>query len=228
MINFESIIICARRVDSFMYIFYLDISGISAFGNAPSAILPAAGLIAGIGGLSAYGFSLIGRVCAFTKSSSYREAWEKSISKETGSIPSISCTFMTVAATLAYSMILADTFQTIFATAGLHLSRTNTLLGITSTMLLPLCMLKNLASLAPFSLLGIIGMVYTAFAMGVRYFGGAYAAPAGVFLADLSTSFQPAFGTVGASGALSPNAFILISMLSTAYMVSHYVDSIAC
>jgi len=193
-------------------------AGVSAFGNAPSAIIPAAGLIAGIGGLSAYGFSLIGRVCAFTKSNSYREAWEKSISKETGSIPSISCTFMTVAATLAYSMILADTFQTIFATAGLQLTRTKTLLGITSTVLLPLCLLKNLASLAPFSLLGIIGMVYTAFAMGVRFFGGAYAAPAGVFLPDLAASFQPAFGSVGAAGALSPNAFILICMLSTAYM----------
>lgn len=196
------------------------ILGIAAFGNAPSAMIPAACLIAGIGGLSAYGFSLIGRVCAFTKSNSYREAWENSISKKSGNIPSISVTFMTVSATLAYSMILADTFRAIFASAGLHLSRTNTLVGITSGILLPLCLLKNLSSLAPFSLLGIIGMVYTAFAMGVRFFGGAYA-PAGALLPDVAAALQPAFGTIGAAGALTPNAFILICMLSTAYMVSN-------
>jgi len=184
-------------------------------------MIPAAFLIAGIGGLSAYGFSLIGRVCAFTNANSYREAWEKSINKETSIIPAASCTFKTVCATLAYSMILADTFQAIFATVGFNLSRSNTLLGITSVVLLPLCLLKNLSSLAPFSLLGIVGMVYTAFAMGVRYFGGAYAAPLGAFLPDVAASLQPVFGNVGAAGVLSPNAFILVCMLSTAYM-SHF------
>jgi len=186
-------------------------------------MIPAACLIALIGGLSGYGFSLIGRVCAFTNATSYRDAWEKSINKETSIIPAASCTFKTVCATLAYSMILADTFRAIFATAGLNFSRTNTLLGITSVVLLPLCLLKNLSSLAPFSLLGIVGMVYTAFAMGLRYFGGAYAAPAGVFLPDIAASMQPAFGNIGAAGVLSPNAFILVCMLSTAYMVSNYM-----
>lgn len=196
-------------------------AGISAFGNAPSAMIPAAMLIAGIGGLSGYGFSLIGRVCAFTKSNSYSEAWEKSINKETSFIPAASCTFKTTCATLAYSMILADTFKQLFATIGFNFTRTNTLLGVTSLVLLPLCLLKNLASLAPFSLLGIIGMAYTAFAMGIRYFGGAYAFPSGVFLPDVAASFQPSFGSVGSAGVFSPNAFILICMLSTAYM-SHF------
>ena len=180
-------------------------------------MIPAAFLIAAIGGLSGYGFSLIGRVCAYTKASSYREAWEKSINKETSIIPAASCTFKTALATTAYSMILADTFRAIFATVGLNLTRTNTLLGVTSVILLPLCLLKNLAALAPFSLLGIIGMVYTAFAMGVRFFGGAYA-PGGAFLASVAPSLQPAFGNIGAAGALSPNSFILVCMLSTAYM----------
>ena len=131
-------------------------AGIAAFGNAPSAIVPAVALITAFGGLSAYSFSLIGRICAWTNSNSYTQAWENSVGKASSNIPSISCTFMTVCATLAYSMILADTFRAIFASFGLVLSRTASLLGITSTILLPLCLLKNLASLAPFSLLGII------------------------------------------------------------------------
>ena len=135
-------------------------AGIAAFGNAPSAIIPAVALITAFGGLSAYSFSLIGRVCAWTNSNSYTQAWENSVGKASSNIPSISCTFMTVCATLAYSMILADTFTAIFASFGLVMSRTASLLGITSTILLPLCLLKNLASLAPFSLLGIIVSIF--------------------------------------------------------------------
>lgn len=40
-------------------------AGIAAFGDAPSAVLPALALIAVIGTLSAYGFSIIGRVCKY-------------------------------------------------------------------------------------------------------------------------------------------------------------------
>ena len=62
-------------------------AGIAAFGNAPSAIIPAVALICIIGGFSAYGFSLIGRVCSFTGGQSYRGAWSESVGEETSWIP---------------------------------------------------------------------------------------------------------------------------------------------
>ena len=40
---------------------------------------------------------------------------------------------------------------------------------ITGMTLLPLCLLKNLSGLAPFSLVGIGGMFYTSGAMAIRY-----------------------------------------------------------
>lgn len=193
-------------------------AGVAAFGNAPSAVIPATLLIATIGGLSAYCFSLIGRVCAYTGSTSYRGAWEKTVSEKSSWLPAFTCTFKTSTAVLAYSMILADTFKALIATAGYTVTRTQSLFGITGIVILPLCLLKNLASLAPFSLLGIIGMGYTTISMAIRYFGGAYALPAGRFLADLSENLLPVFGTTGAGGIFSPNSFILICMLSTAYM----------
>lgn len=98
------------------------------------------------------------------------------------------------------------------------ISATNSLLGITGLVLLPLCLLRNLSSLAPFSLLGSAGMVYTALAMAVRYFGGAYA-KGGKFAKAVAPALQPKFGSVGASGVFSTNAAILVAMLSTAYMV---------
>ena len=61
-------------------------------------------------------------------------------------------------------------------------------------------------------------MVYTTIAMTVRYIGGGYKLPAGKFLSGVPASLQPSFGTIGARGVFSPSSFILISMLSTAYM----------
>ena len=54
-------------------------AGVAAFGNAPSATLPAVVLIAIIGCFSAYDFALIGKVCAYTQTTSYREAWSATV-----------------------------------------------------------------------------------------------------------------------------------------------------
>jgi amino acid permease len=200
-------------------------SGIAAFGNAPSAVIPAIGLIALFGIMSGYGFGLIGRVCALTGTTSYRSAWESSVDASTSWIPALSCTLKTIFAALAYSMILGDTFTSLAVGAGLTgASKTVVLGSVTTLVLLPLCLLKNLSSLAPFSLLGSLGMVYTAVAMAIRYFGRAYtvttgkAAVSSLLAKDLPVALRPAFGTNGAASAFSPVTAILLGMLSTAYM----------
>lgn len=197
-------------------------SGIATFGNAPSAVIPAILLICIIGALSGYGFALIGRVCYLTGgSTSYREAWKKSISDETSWIPAVSVTFKTICAVLAYSMILSDTFYSLFVSAGITntlVTKHTILIGLTGCVLLPLCLLKNLSSLAPFSLLGTLGMIYTAVAMFIRYSTKAYVQPNGIFANDLPKYLQPSFGTKGALAAINPTTSILLGMLSTAYM----------
>jgi amino acid permease len=192
-------------------------AGIAAFANAPSAVVPAVSLIAIIGGLSGYGFALIGRCCAYTNTRSYRDAWSATVGKSTSWLPAMSVTFKTICAILAYSMILGDTFVSLLATAGITASKTPVLVALTSTVLLPLCLLKNLSALAPFSLVGSLGMIYTAVAMVIRYLGKAYAV-GGKFGADCTPVLRPAFGSVGAEGILTPSAAILVGMLSTAYM----------
>lgn len=192
-------------------------AGIAAWANAPSAIFPAVALIAIIGALSGYGFALIGRVCAYTDTTSYRAAWSASVSESTSWLPAVAVTFKTICAILAYSMILGDTFTSLFAMAGIMASKATILWGITGAVLLPLCLLKNLSSLAPFSLVGSLGMMYTAVAMAIRYFGKSYVGT-GKFATDCAPALQPAFGTIGAAGALTPSAAILVGMLSTAYM----------
>jgi len=93
-------------------------AGVAAFGNAPSALIPATVLISFIGLMSGYCFSLIGRVCQMTGATSYRSCWEKSVGESSSWFPASACTFKTGAANIAYSMILADTFKALAATAG--------------------------------------------------------------------------------------------------------------
>jgi amino acid permease len=156
-------------------------------------------------------------------------------------------------------MVLADTFRELLlsvlggggstitqggrgilaATAIKYASRTNVLLVLTVLILFPLCLINNLSSLAPFSLVGIIGMVYTGIVIGVRYFDGSYKLPHGKFLKDLSgvgigsNKSLPSFATAATSAAASatssspfqflfnPKSLILISILSTAY-IAHF------
>jgi amino acid permease len=205
---------------SLFYSWILPILGIAAFGNAPSALIPATILTTTIGAISAYTFLLIARVCKMTGATSYADAWDKTRGTNTAWIIALSSALDCFMGNLSYSMILADSIRDLLSTFSITTTRTRSLIGVTSLVLLPLCMVKNLSSLAPFSLLGIIGMAYTSFAIGIRYFGGAYAA-GGKFLPDVAASLQPSFGTVGASGVLSANSLILVCMLSTAY-IAHF------
>jgi amino acid permease len=192
-------------------------AGIAAFGTGKTAVVPAVMMITIIGCLSGYAFGLIARVCSLTNTQSYRGAWEASVGEDSSWIPAWSVTLKTFFAILAYSMILGDTFHSLALTVGLKVTKTATLCSITAGVLLPLCLLKNLSSLAPFSVLGTLGMAYTAIAMGIRFFGGAYN-PGGQFATHLPAAFRPTFGSVGAAGALTTKASILLGMLSTSYM----------
>mmetsp|Transcript_13769 Transcript_13769/g.27854 ORF Transcript_13769/g.27854 Transcript_13769/m.27854 type:complete len:564 (-) Transcript_13769:49-1740(-) len=207
-------------------------------------------LIAVMGSISAYTFSLIARVCRMTNSDTYAECWTATKGQSLAWIVALSSTLDCFAGNLTYSMVLADTFRQLLsslfnlignrnsssnqliATLAAKNSRTNVLLLLTTTVLLPLCCVKNLSSLAPFSLVGILGMVYTGIVIGLRYFDGSYRLPNGKFLVDLKSlpsfatdSGSAAAGSVGGASSilplLNPNSLILVSMLSTAY-IAHF------
>lgn len=141
-----------------------------------------------------------------------RDAWSKSVGESTSWIPAWSCTLKTFFACLAYSMVLGDTFSKLLGTV-----RNPTLLVVTGAILLPLCLLKNLKSLAPFSLLGVLGMAYTSLAMTVRFLDGSYV-KGGALLKQVGKDMVPRFGNKGIQSVISGNALILVCMLSTAYM----------
>ena len=87
-------------------------------------------------------------------------------------------TFKTVLSCLAFSIILADSFQSIAigALGFVNVTREQTLLGVSVFILLPLCtFIQDLKTLAPFSFLGLIGMIITIVSMILRCVDGTYA-----------------------------------------------------
>jgi amino acid permease len=223
-------------------------ASVTTLGDAPQQVLPIATLlIIIIGTINAYYFSIMGQVCNFTNATTFTQAWERtmctsssttrsSTSSDTNTNNVVSSSssssllfsgmicIKTILSCIAYSMIIGESFQSLAMSAGLmDLSTSNTLVFITCFALLPLCLMKNVSSLAPFSLAGIIGFAYTAGVMTLRAQDGSYhLAPidtieSGKYLIDLQDPYKPNFGHTGPE----LQGIVLACTLATAF-VSHY------
>jgi sodium-coupled neutral amino acid transporter 11 len=201
-------------------------SGVAFFSDSPLALLPATAILTVMGLLSAYTFSIIGKACEKHNSTTFKDVWSKSVGPNSAWAISGAITAKCFFASLAYSIIIGDTFSALartFALPAFFQVRRNVILLMTALVLFPLNSLKSLAALAPFSLLGLGGTLYTAIVMAVRYFDKSYAA-GGVFHTALKASpaaALPSFHVKAGGGGLNMKAFVLLSMLSTAF-ISHY------
>jgi amino acid permease len=203
-------------------------AGIAAFGNAPSAILPAILVIFVMGIMNAYSFSLLGRVCSVTKSKSYQEAWDRSVGRRHGTKFNVwvglVVTGKAILGCWSFSIIIASTCQPLLQNLIPDVAKSETLIGITILILLPLCLAENLSSLAGFSIIGQIGTLVTTFTMALRYFDGSYQV-GGQYYDDIATDdLQPSFGDKGWLSFFTPQSLILISILSQGYVAS-LIDS---
>mmetsp|Transcript_4081 Transcript_4081/g.8434 ORF Transcript_4081/g.8434 Transcript_4081/m.8434 type:complete len:350 (+) Transcript_4081:138-1187(+) len=158
-------------------------SGVATLAGGSStkwAMLPAAEIIIIMAVIFGYYFILLGRICKMTMAASYREAWDRSagtrcdLMRNLSFLVPLSVILMAGLGNVAYSMILADTVKSLAERFGYHFSRTASLMTLTVFVLLPLCMVKKLSVLAPFSAVGTAGMVFTLVVMAVRCFDGSY------------------------------------------------------
>lgn len=196
-------------------------SGVAAFSGSPQALLPAVVVTLMLAIVSAYGFVLIAEACKRTGENTYQGAWGKAVSQSTMWIPSAACTMKAAIGCVSFSMILGDCLSLIFGALGSPVSRSTVILGLTTSVLFPLCSMKSLAPLAKFSVAGVLSNVYICGFILMRYLDGSYvqgplarAAPA-----------LPKFAAGPAAGAWSlifdPGFTVLLSILATAYL-AHY------
>ena len=190
-------------------------NGIALCANAPNAIWAANFWILLLGAIFGYFCWLIAKVCSLTGRTTYRGIWQETVGSRGSMTVSIVNGLKAGLANLAYTTILTDTAVSLFLSMGQSVSRGACLLIVTFCFILPLCLLKNLHVLAPFSVLGTAGIVFTAIAMFVRYWDGSYQ-PGGKYFEDIDASMQPIFGTknnVWSSG--------ILPFVCMAYEVSH-------
>lgn len=197
-------------------------SGIAYFSDAPAALNPSVALLFLTGSISAYSFSLIGRACAQHNSKNFQDTWARSVNPGTAKMINGGITFLCLMTAIAYSLIIGDSFTAL--AQGLELptalaKREHVILILSSLILFPLCSLKNMAALAPFSILGLGGMLYTAAYMAVRYADKSYLA-GGQYFGELAVRYKPLFNTRPGK-FISKQTFQLLSMLSTAY-IAHF------
>lgn len=154
-------------------------SGIALFSDSKQALFPATVLLAVMGAASAYSFSSIGKACQLHKVTSFSDAFAKSFNLTSGAAMSSIITFKTFFACLAYSIVIGDSFSQIlqsFKVPLLYSQRSNVIMGMTSLIIFPLCLLRNLDALKYTSMLGLGGVLYCALFMILRYFDGSYKA----------------------------------------------------
>lgn len=204
-------------------------SGMAAMGGSPDIVPTAITTILASGALNAFYFGLVGKVCDTTEATSYKQAWERTVGSSTSPLVTLTVTLKTALSCLAYSMILADSGQALanasMWTDGEGITRTQALLAITGIALVPLTLQRNLKALAPFSLVGLLGMLVTTATIVTRCQDGSYRPNTGVFVSDLPTGLQPTFGeapVASATGSITDwPGVVLLCTLATAF-VAHY------
>ena len=168
--------------------------GIAMYADSPKAVGVAVLWLLGLGAVFGYFCLLIAKSCKITNSVTYRECWENTMGLNGAFFVSLAYAIKPAMGNLAYSAILSQTLQSLLEAIDIEVSRIWCLIFITLFAILPLCLLKNLNVLAPFSVLGTTGILVTAVSMIIRYLDGSYL-PGGAYHDDIDESFRPYFGT---------------------------------
>ncbi|CAE7203680.1 Slc38a7 [Symbiodinium natans] len=142
------------------------------------------------GALNAYGFYLIGEVCERTGSRTYQEAWTKALGRQFAWMPSAASVICSFTGMVACVSVIGDTASQLLMSMGQDMVPKEMLLGgISSCVLLPLCLLPSLSPLAFASVLGLLGVSILALMMLLRWFDGSYEL-GGSFYSDAKTTLD--------------------------------------
>jgi amino acid permease len=156
------------------------------------------------------------KVCKMSGGTSYRGIWTATMGTKGSLAVAVANTLLPCLGNLAYST--SQSAVSLCLSIGIVWSRVTCLFMVTIFLLLPLCLLKNLHVLAPFSVLGTGAVVLTAIAMVIRFWDGSYQ-PGGVYYDDIEPRYQPSFGR--SSRPWSPSALPFLCMVFESF-VMHY------
>ena len=158
-----------------------------------------------------------------TDSVTYAGAWSKTVSPESQWLVQSVVVISPIVSCLASSIVLTDILGLVLLKLGLPASvygNRNVVIGILSSCVLyPLCILKDLSALKSVSVLGVAGHLVAMGALALRIFDKSYFT-GGKFFAPAAASASAGAVTQAAKAGLS-KWFVLASLLSYCF-VTHY------
>lgn len=169
-----------------------------------------------------------------TDSNTYAGAWSKTVSPESEWLVQSVVVISPIVSCLASSIVLTDILGLVLLKLGMPASvygNRNLVIGILSTcVLFPLCILKDLSALKSVSVFGVAGHLVAMGALALRVRDKSYFAGGKFFTAPLATATATA--TAAAAGVAKASVakggiaglskwFVLASLLSYCF-VTHY------
>lgn len=153
-----------------------------------------------------------------TRSYTYRDAWERTVGNRGGRTVAIVNTLDPLLGILGNATIMAQSLRLMLEGVSVHWTVVECLLLITVVAIAPLCLMKNLSALAPYSTAGLAAVLFALAVMFYRLLDGSYQ-PGGVFYQDLATEMKPSFGTH--NRPFSTEALPFVCMVYTSFDM-HY------
>lgn len=196
--------------------------GIALFANDPSAVIAATGWILGLGILFGYYCLVSGKACDMSLSATYRECWERTVGNRGGIWVAIVTTADPLMGLFANSAILSQSLSFTLRGLGIYLNIPQCLVIIAVVALLPLCLMKNLGALAPFSVFGMAAVFTALGCMIVRYLDGSYL-PGGEFYEQIAEEYRPVFGTKSNSFSFAVMPFVCMAFTGFDMHYNRYV-----
>ena len=158
-----------------------------------------------------------------TDSTTYAGAWSKTVSPESEWLVQSVVVVSPIVSCLASSIVLTDILGLVLLKLGVPASvygNRNLVIGILSTcVLFPLCILKDLSALKSVSVLGVAGHLVAMGALSLRVRDKSYFAGGQYFTAPVAGAAKANVAKVGFAGL--SKWFVLASLLSYCF-VTHY------
>jgi len=188
-------------------------------GSQGTGTIPAIAVLTIMAVLSTIMFIAIGKSCAATGQTTYKGVGVAAVSHSFASLVNLVCVSKTFLTSLMNSIVIGSSLSQIASSFSITVTPPQALVVITSIALLPMCLLRDLSGLKPFSIVGTFGIVYTLGFMIVRLFDGSYL-EGGEFRNSIKYGPQFDAGGVPLWGTC-PKTYILTAMSSIAFL-AHY------